>query len=72
VGRLVLPVLGLKYDLSEATSTHTWSPSCSINKRILVDLHFTYPITVAWMGLFTTTLCSWVAVRTQVGGQGRT
>uniref|UniRef100_A0A7S0RY75 Sugar phosphate transporter domain-containing protein n=1 Tax=Chlamydomonas leiostraca TaxID=1034604 RepID=A0A7S0RY75_9CHLO len=34
-----------------------------VNKHILVDLRFPYPVTIAFMGLVTTTACSAVAVR---------
>ncbi|KAG2489087.1 hypothetical protein HYH03_012313 [Edaphochlamys debaryana] len=34
-----------------------------VNKHIMVGLHFPYPCTIAWMGLATTTLASWLALR---------
>jgi hypothetical protein len=34
-----------------------------VNRHILVDLKFPYPVTIAWLGLATTTVASAAAVK---------
>lgn len=42
-----------------------------VNKKIMVDLKFRYPCTIAWMGLTTTTVASFIAVRLAVPAHKR-
>ncbi|GIL92403.1 hypothetical protein Vretimale_6473 [Volvox reticuliferus] len=58
--RLGLQLLTIAACLSWMTAS-SWA--ILVNKHIMVNLKFPYPCTIAWMGLLTTTIASYSAIR---------
>ncbi|GLI66860.1 hypothetical protein VaNZ11_010847 [Volvox africanus] len=58
--RLGLQLLTVAACLSWMTAS-SWA--ILVNKHIMVNLKFPYPCTIAWMGLLTTTIASYSAIR---------